>query len=256
MNEENLVKYYNKFNEGKRLNSRYGMVEFNTNITYIKKYLKENDRICDIGAGMGAYSSYFNNLGYEVLAVELVKHNIREIEKNFPDIKTYLANAIDLKKIPDNSFDIVLLFGPMYHLINKEDQLKALLEAKRIVKEDGYIFVSYIMNDYCVVYHGFIEGAIIDEINNNRINSNYEITPNQEDLYHPMTLEKINELNNLANLKREKIFASSGAASYIRPYLNKLSDDAFKEFINYTLTRAENKNMLEASSHLVDILTK
>ena len=39
MNEENLVKYYNKFNEEKRLNSKHGQVEFLTAIKYINEYI-------------------------------------------------------------------------------------------------------------------------------------------------------------------------------------------------------------------------
>ena len=52
----NLEEYYNKFNEDKRLNTRRGQVEFITNMKYIHKYLKEGDKILDIGAGTGKYS--------------------------------------------------------------------------------------------------------------------------------------------------------------------------------------------------------
>lgn len=83
MNEENLIKYYNKFNEDKRLYTRHGLVEFLTSMKYIKKYLtgKDNAKIIDIGAGCGRYSIELSDLGYEVHAVELVKHNLRVIEK-------------------------------------------------------------------------------------------------------------------------------------------------------------------------------
>ena len=55
MNEENLIEYYNKFNEDKRLTTRHGLVEFYTGIKYIEKYLKNfnNPKIIDIGAGTG-----------------------------------------------------------------------------------------------------------------------------------------------------------------------------------------------------------
>ena len=52
MNEENLIKYYNKFNEDKRLTHRHGIVEFNTTIKYIDEILKkiDNPKIIDVGA--------------------------------------------------------------------------------------------------------------------------------------------------------------------------------------------------------------
>ena len=39
----------------------------------------------------------------------------------------------------------------------KEDKLKAIMEAKRILKDDGIIMISYYMNDYAIIKHGFIE---------------------------------------------------------------------------------------------------
>ena len=81
MNEENLIKYYNKFNEDKRLNTRHGQVEFITSMKYIKEYLKEfnNPKILDVGAGTGKYSINLANDGYDVTALELVKHNLKVI---------------------------------------------------------------------------------------------------------------------------------------------------------------------------------
>ena len=125
MNEQELIKYYNKFNEEKRLNTRHGQVEFLTSIKYINHYLKEfkNPNIIDIGAGAGKYSEYLANKGYDVTAVELIKHNVRKIQALNLNIKVIQANAIDLKKIKDESYDITLLFGPMYHLITKEEKM-------------------------------------------------------------------------------------------------------------------------------------
>ena len=142
MNEENLIKYYNKFNEDKRLTRRRGQVEYITTMLYIHKYLKPNDKIIEIGAGSGAYSIALADEGYDVTAVELVKHNLKQIEAKSKKVKTILANAIDLKKIKDDTYDITLLFGPMYHLITEKEKIKALEEAKRITKKDGIIMVA------------------------------------------------------------------------------------------------------------------
>jgi ubiquinone/menaquinone biosynthesis C-methylase UbiE len=141
MNEEKLIKYYNKFNEDKRLTTKHGMIEFKTSMKYILEYLNkmDNPKIIDIGAGTGKYSLALDKLGYDVSAIELVKHNLKVLESKNSNVKTYLGNAIDLSKFKDNSFDLVILFGPMYHLINIEDKIKALNEAKRIVKKSGYI---------------------------------------------------------------------------------------------------------------------
>ncbi|MBR4351314.1 MAG: class I SAM-dependent methyltransferase [Bacilli bacterium] len=254
MNEENLVKYYNKFNEDKRLNTKHGQIEFRTAIYYIDKYIKKNDKILDVGAGTGKYSIYYSTKGYDVTAVELVKHNLKVIEKNNKDIKCILGNAIDLSKIPDNSYDITLLFGPMYHLISYEDKLKALMEAKRVTKKNGYIFISYCMNEYAVITHGFIDNNIISELDNKRVNKDYKITPKEDDLYSFVRLEDINKLLSDSGLKREIILSQDGCTEYIKKSINKMDDKTLELFFDYHLKTCERHELLGSGRHVLDIL--
>ncbi len=258
MNEKNLIEYYNKFNEDKRLNRRHGIVEYEVAMKYITKYLKKfkNAKIIDIGAGTGKYSIELANKGYDVTAVELVKHNLMTIKKNSTKVNTILGNAINLKKIKDNSYDIVILFGPMYHLISEENKIKALNEAKRILKPDGYIFISYYMNEYAIIKHGFMEKKIKESIQNNLIDKNFHITPKNTDLYSMVRLEDINKYKKICKLKRVKIISQDGPTDYIRKYVNNLDDDEFKIYIKYILSICERKEILGSSSHILDILKK
>ena len=258
MNYENLVNYYNKFNEDKRLNSRHGIVEFTTSIKYIEKYLNKmnNPKIIDIGAGTGKYSVYLHNKGYDVTAVELVKHNLKEIEKKNKDIKTYLLNATDLKKINDNTYDLVILFGPLYHLITKEEKIRAINEAKRVLKKNGIIMIQYCMADYAIIKHGFMENFILEEIKENRITSDFKLNFKDDDLYSYSTLDEINELNSICNLERIEIFTPDGPTDYIRNYINTMSDEVFNKYLDYIYSISNKKELLGASSHLVDIIKK
>lgn len=254
MNEENLINYYNKFNEDKRLNTRHGMVEYITTMKYIHEYLNKNDKIIEIGAGTGKYCGNLANENYDVTAVELVKHNLRVIEKNFKNVKTILGNATNLKKLNDNIYDLTLLFGPMYHLISKEEKIKALSEAKRITKKGGIIMVAYCMNDFAIIVHGFRDNNIIDCINNNIVDNNFKITPEDTDLYSRVTIEDINELNSIVNLERIKIISPDGPSDYMRNVLNKMDDDTFNLFIKYNLSICERLDLIGAGSHTLDIL--
>lgn len=254
MNEENLINYYNKFNEDKRLNTKHGEIEYITTMKYIHKYLKPNDKIIEIGAGTGKYSISLSNEGYDVTAVELVKHNLKEIEKKSNKIKTILGNAINLKKIKDSTFDITLLLGPMYHLITKEEKLKALKEARRITKKNGIIMVAYCMNDYAVLIHGFRDNYIKKAIINKEIDSNFHLTPKNTDLYSRVTIDDINELNKLADIKRIKIISPDGPSNYIRNILNKMDEETFNIYINYHLSTCERKDLIGAGAHTLDIL--
>ena len=258
MNEQKLIKYYNKFNEEKRLNTRHGQVEFLTSIKYINHYLKEfkNPNIIDIGAGAGKYSEYLANKGYDVTAVELIKHNVRKIEALNLNIKVIQANAIDLKKIKDESYDITLLFGPMYHLITKEEKISALNEAKRITKKGGIIMVAYCMNDYAIITHGFKDNNIISCIKNGELDENFHCTPKKSDLYSMVRLEDIDELNNVVSLKRIKIISPDGPANYMRSTLNKMDDETFKIFLDYHFKTCERLDLIGAAYHTLDILRK
>ncbi len=254
MNEENLIKYYNKFNEDKRLTTKHGLVEFYTSIKYIEKYIKEKDKIIDIGAGTGKYSIYFSNKGYDVTAVELIKHNLRVIESKDKSIKAYQGNAIDLKRFKDNSFDIVILFGPMYHLISMDDKLKALEEAKRIVKKNGLIFISYCMNEFAIIKHGFIDNNIINE--QDIIDKDYKIIPKDDDLYSFVRLEDINYLKNKTKLKRIKILSQDGPSEYIKKEINKMDEETFNRYLDYHFKTCERKELIGAGRHILDILKK
>ena len=258
MNEENLINYYNKFNEDKRLERRHGIVEFTTAIKYIEYYLSKmnNPKILDVGAGTGKYSIYLSDKGYDVTAVELVKHNLKTLQLKRPNIKSYQGNALNLKMFNDESFDLILLFGPMYHLISNEGKVKALKEAYRLLKKNGIIMISYLMNDYAVLKYGFIDNNIINSINNNMLDSKFHINSKETDLYSYVRLEEINYIKKQSNLKRIKIISQDGATDYMRKIVNNMSDEVFSEYIKYHLSICERKEMIGSSSHVLDILKK
>ena len=69
-------------------------------------------------------------------------------------------------------------------------------------------------------------------------------------------LEEINKLKDEADLERVKIIGVDGATDYIRPVINKLDDEDFEVYKNYQLSICERPELMGASSHIMDILTK
>lgn len=253
-----LEQYYNKFNEEKRLSSRHGQVEYITTMKYIHKYLEDMPQaaILDIGAGTGRYSVALAQEGYDVTAVELVKYNLGILKSKNSSVKAYQGNALNLKRFADESFDMTLLFGPMYHLYTKEDKQKALAEAKRVTKPNGIILVAYCMNEYCVLTYAFKEGHIRECLQKDRLTEDFHSSAEAKDLYDYVRIEDIDALNEAAGLKRIQIISPDGPANYMRPVLNAMDEETFSLFIQYHLATCERADLIGAGAHTVDILRK
>lgn len=251
-----LDEYYNKFNEEKRLNSRHGQVEYQVTMSYIHRYLKPGDRILDVGAATGRYSIPLFEEGYDVTAVEPVQHNLGRLKAKKPELPAFKGDARKLKRFADASFDLVLLFGPMYHLIDDGDKLQALKEAERVTKKGGLIMVAYIMNEYSILTYGFREQHILEIREQGKIDASWRVRPDEEDLYDYVRLEDIAELNAGAALERVCIFSPDGPANHMRRELNRLTEEEFSAFIAYQKSVAERPDLLGAGGHIVDILRK
>lgn len=253
-----LEMYYNKFNEDKRLLRRHGQVEYITSMKYIHRYLEEMEepRILDIGAGTGRYSVALSEEGYDVTAVELVKYNLGILKKKGSNVKAYQGNAMRLNRFADEGFDLVLLFGPMYHLYTFEDKVKALSEAKRVAKRGGIIMVAYCMNEYGVLSYGFKENHVLECMQDGRLDRDFHCHAEEKDLYDYVRLEDIDALNHAAGLERVQIVSADGPADYMRQTLNAMDDVTFQVFIDYHLSVCERPELLGAGAHTLDILKK
>ncbi len=261
-----LEAYYNKFNEEKRLNSRHGQVEFLTSMKYIHKYLtqieekrhckKEEIRILDLGAGTGRYSIPLAEEGYDVTAVELVKHNLSRLRQKSSLVHACQGNAMKLSRFPDESFDLVLVFGPLYHLHGTDEKAAALSEAKRVLKPDGVILAAYIMNEFTVLTYAFKERHISEALEQGMLDSTFHCTKTANPLYSMVRLEDMDALNAQCGFTRLQVIAADGAANYMRPYLNALTEEEFEHFLTYHLATCERMDLMGASGHTVDILCK
>lgn len=62
-------------------------------------------------------------------------------------VRLIQGNAMYLSAYADETFDITLSLGPMYHLFDEKSKRKALEEAIRVTKKNGMIFIAYCMNE-------------------------------------------------------------------------------------------------------------
>lgn len=267
----NIEKHYNKHPEDLRLLRRHGIVEFETTMHHLRKFLTEKVSevskvsgvsegaeascfILDIGAGTGRYTSALMAEGYRVKAVELVKRNIDVFLKREPTADVVQGDARNMPFIPDNTADVTLLLGPLYHLFGDDEKVKALKEAKRVTKPGGLIFVAYLMNEYSILSYCFDEDRIGDLLERGVVDKDFHIQSKEGELYDYIRLEDIDRLNEKAGLERVTIFSPDGAADYMRTRLNKMSEETFAHFIEYQKCISERPDLIGAGSHTVDVV--
>lgn len=257
-----LIDFYNNYDEDSRLAVRHGTVEFLTTMRYIEKYIKNGDRVLEVGAGTGRYSHALARQGYAVDAVELVEHNIeifRQHTQSNENINITHGNALDLSVLADNQYDITLLLGPLYHLYSIEDKKQALHEAIRVTKKGGVIFAAYVISDGCLLDEGFKRGNIrVEEyIEKGLIDSKTFAAKSQpKDLFELVRKENIDDLMSVFPVSRLHYVASDGCALFMREAVDAMDDVTFELYLKYHFATCEREDLCGISSHAIDIFRK
>lgn len=253
-----IIDFYNNYDEEGRLLKKNRSPEYIFTMRYIEKYLKPNSKILEIGAGTGRYSITLADKGYDVTAVELVPHNIEIMKKKIKpeyNIKAYEGNACDLSFIESDTYDIVLLLGPMYHLFNDEDKHKALSEAIRVAKKDGIIYSAYCNSDTCV-YKMFYKKRILHYVDTGLISDDYHAISNPSEIFELYRKPDIDKLIQNYNVTRLH-FVGVDMLSYLYSNkLNMLNKREFEEYLKFMSTICEREDLVGFSQHMLDIFRK
>lgn len=167
---EKVKNYYRHFDEKNRLrNDNSGKLEFLMTMRILEKELPQVQAadgsdgaaeaegaggaevsILDLGGGAGVYSFPLAKKGYKVTLADLSETLLAQAnnQKNEDNVQNLIScdqvNATDLSCYKDQSFDVVLLFGPLYHLTEKAEREKCISEVGRVLKKGGKVFASFI----------------------------------------------------------------------------------------------------------------
>jgi ubiquinone/menaquinone biosynthesis C-methylase UbiE len=261
MNTDDILNnhYENNYEEDGRFDKdKAHRIEFITTKKYIDKYIKLGDRILEIGAGTGAYTIHYAKQGYEIDAVELVQFNLDLLKSKITTemkVNTKHGNALNLDSYEDNTFDITLLFGPLYHLFTQEDRQKAISEAIRVTKPSGIIFIAYLTNDSIIVNY-FLRKGHMAELPKMIKDGSYRLIDDPKEVFTGFHLDEFEKHVDLPNIEKIKNVAADGISYVLREYVDALSEDDFTKWLGYHFATCENRDLQGYSMHMLYICKK
>lgn len=212
-------------------------------------------KILDLGAGTGEYSLYFANKGYDVTAVELVEKHVNRIKDKVTDsmnIRVYQGNALDLSKFDTNSFDVVLCFGPLYHLEDIDDRMKCIEEVKRVCKDNGKMFFAFIANDMIIATETMCYNP--NFLKEDSYNHETFKVKNFPFVFH--TLDDCRKLLRDSKLVIEAEVATDGLSELLAEKINKMDDESYNQWLQYHFYCCKKPEFLGASNHLLFVAEK
>jgi ubiquinone/menaquinone biosynthesis C-methylase UbiE len=140
-----ILAYYQQAPERDRLQVGVFQLEFLRTKEVIDRWLPEPPAVVlDVGGGPGAYSAWLASRGYEVHLLDPVPEHVeqaRQLDHRITSCSVGDARALTQK---DQFADIVLLLGPLYHLIDGRERQRALREAYRVLVPGGLLFAAVI----------------------------------------------------------------------------------------------------------------
>ena len=144
MRKEIIQHYTEVYDEDIRLEKQIGPFEFERTKEIISRYVTgKRQTIIDVGGGTGAYTLWLAEQRHNVHFIDLVPRHVDIVTQKVKERRLTLGSlqvgsALSLP-FEDEFADLILLMGPLYHLTDQADRLKALRECRRVLKKDGRV---------------------------------------------------------------------------------------------------------------------
>jgi SAM-dependent methyltransferase len=120
-------------------------------------------RVLDVGGGPGVYAAWLADRGYQVRLVDPVDRHVRQARALARARRGFTADRGEARRLdqPDDSVDLVLLLGSLYHLADRPQRLAALAEAGRVLRPGG-VLIAAAISRFAFLYDGLRRGWLDD----------------------------------------------------------------------------------------------
>ncbi len=166
---QEIVDHYDGYDESERLKGDIGPLELARTQELVRRTLPRPPAVVlDVGGGPGVYALCLAGLGYDVHLVDVVPRHVEQAREASQDLATpqlasaRVGDARDLD-VEDGVADGVILHGPLYHLVEREERLRAIGEAGRVLRPGG-ILLAFAITRYAGLIYGLLQGLIFDDV--------------------------------------------------------------------------------------------
>jgi ubiquinone/menaquinone biosynthesis C-methylase UbiE len=266
MSTNNVLQFYNSTKmETDRLEKDVFKVEGIRSRIIIEEYLSGKMTIGDIGGATGVYSFWLHDKGHTVHLLDPSEYHISEAKAIATRTGKQLASIQqgDARSLPypDNSFDLVLLFGPLYHLLEKEDRIQSIAEARRVLRKGGKLMAATICRHaslFEAFWHEIIRDPEFEKILRGDLKDGNHFNHTGNPFYftdaHFHTQQERDEEFAAAGFSQTRTKAIEGLGWLVPDFETRWSDEPFRakllEFIRLTETHPE---MIGISAHVMTI---
>jgi 8-oxo-dGTP pyrophosphatase MutT (NUDIX family)/ubiquinone/menaquinone biosynthesis C-methylase UbiE len=162
--EAAIVRHYEAIREEDRISSGLGQLELLRVEEVLGRHLPSPPAdVLDVGGGTGVHAAWLVERGFGVHIVDITERHVELANRQLGAIGVS-AELGDARSLPvdDDSMDVVLVFGPLYHLIERADRITALREAHRVVRPGGLVAVAAISR-FASLFDSLARGFLFDE---------------------------------------------------------------------------------------------
>ncbi len=162
-----IIEHYSAYDESERLKHDIGPLELaRTRELMVRTLPPPPAEVVDVGGATGVYSFWLAGLGYRVRLVDIVPRHIEQAaraarEPGTPQLVGMSVGDARHLELADDSADAMIMHGPLYHLPLREDRLRAIEEARRVLRPGG-VLLAFAITRYAGLIYGLRRGLVFD----------------------------------------------------------------------------------------------